>query len=66
MGFKSKEIIIGAPLVLNEFPNYRDKMIMLATFRPLGMNPVRVASLLGMVFSWGRLFVGDLTASLFP
>ena len=31
MGLKSKEIIIGATLILNELSKYQDKMIMLAT-----------------------------------
>ena len=50
MGFKSIEIIIGTPLVLSELLKYLDKMIMLATFGPLGMNPVREHSFLGDAF----------------
>ena len=42
MGFKSIEVIIGACLVLNELPKYLDdKMMMLATFIPLGNSPIR-------------------------
>ena len=50
MGFKSIEIIIGAPLVMNEPPKYQDKMIMLATFGPFNMNPVMVPSFFGGQF----------------
>ena len=38
MGLKSIEIIKEVPLILNERPKYRDKMLMLATFGQLGMN----------------------------
>ena len=34
MGFESKEMIIGAPLVLNELPKYRDKIKIQSTLVP--------------------------------
>ena len=40
MGFKSIEIIIKSTPVLNELQKYGAKMIMLATFGSLGMNPL--------------------------
>ena len=47
MGFKNNEIIIGAPMVLNEVPMYWDGMIMSVNFEPLNMNPKQVPSVLG-------------------
>ena len=60
MGFKSIEIIIGTPLVLSELLKYLDKMIMLATFGPLGINPVTIPSFfrgtffLSKALHWGQ------------
>ena len=47
MDFKRNEIIVGDPLVLNKLPKYREKMIKLANFGPLGMNPVTGPSFSG-------------------
>ena len=59
MGFKSK-IMIGAPLVLNELPKYRDKIIMLAT---IGHEPCYGTLILVGTFSFVEgFFIGDLTA----
>ena len=50
MDYKSIEIIIK-PLVLNKLPKYWNKIIKLATFGPLGMNPVRIPSWVRL--GWG-------------
>ena len=67
MGFKSKEIIIVAPLVLNELPKYWDKMVMFAT---IGNEPFMYGTLfqhLAVIFYFcRRLFIGDPTALPVP
>jgi len=67
MGFKSKEIIIGAPLVLNELPKYWDKIVMFAT---IGHEPFMYGTFISAFSSdilfCLRLFIGDLTALPIP
>ena len=62
MGFKSKEIIIRATMVLNEHPKYLDKII-LAT---IGHEPCYgTINLVGTFFSQ-RFFIGNPTSFAIP
>ena len=67
MGFKSKEIIIGVPLVLNELPKYWDKMIIFVT---IGHEPFTYGTLIlafsSDIFFCQMLFIGDLTELPIP